>query len=322
MKKKKSKINYDKWGIRFVMPFIVIYLLFSLIPLLSTFYYSFFEYYYKFGGLEKVGPNFIGFANYVTVFTEGKFFTYLGNTMLVWMLGFIPQILISLLLALWFTSNRLKIKGQQFYKTVMYMPNLVMAAAFSLLFRVMFSSGGPINSLLIQTGLIDDGINFLGITLSVRFLVAAMNFLMWFGNTTILLMAGIMGIDQSVIESAQVDGANSFQTFFRIILPLLKPILLFVLMTSLIGGIQMYDIPQIFTEGKGGPNNSVYTIMMYINNLMNPSKQYGLAGAVSIVVFIITVILSVFMFRAMNADQIKENKELKRIQRRLKYEKK
>ena len=84
----------------------------------------------------------------------------------------------------------------------------------------------------------------------------------------------------------------------------------------------MYDIPQIFTEGKGGPNNSVYTVMMYINNLMNPSKQYGLAGAVSVVIFIITVILSVFMFRAMNADQIKENKELRRVQRRLKYEKK
>ncbi|WP_162140304.1 carbohydrate ABC transporter permease [Haploplasma axanthum] len=318
MKKRQTRINYDKWGRRFVLPFIIIYVVFSLIPLLSTFYYSFFEYYYRFGGAQKVGPNFIGLGNYITVFTEGKFFKYFGNTMIVWLMGFIPQIVISLLLALWFTSNRLKIKAQGTFKTIIYMPNLVMAAAFSLLIQLLFSTNGPINTLLTNSGLINEGIKFLDRTFTVRSLVAFMNFLMWFGNTTILLMAGIMGIDQSVIESAQVDGASSTQTFFKIVLPLLKPILLFVLVTSLIGGVQMFDIPQIFTEGKGGPNSSVLTIIMYINALMAPSKQYGLAGAVSVVLFIITVLLSVIMYVLTNSDEIKEKREIKKMNKGVK----
>ena len=222
---RKSKINYNKWGMRFIMPFIIIYVLFSLVPLLSTFFYSFFEYYFRYGGLEQVGPNFNGLDNYIKVFTEGKFFTYFGNTIIMWVMGFVPQLIISLLLALWFTSTRLNIKGQHTYKTVMYMPNLVMASAFSLLFLRLFANNGPVTNMLFESGLVPDTFSFVDKAWSTRGLIASMNFLMWFGNTTILLMAGIMGIDQTVIESAQVDGASSVQTFFRIILPLLSQLM-------------------------------------------------------------------------------------------------
>ena len=84
---------------------------------------------------------------------------------------------------------------------------------------------------------------------------------MWFGNTTILLMAGMMGIDTSLFEAAQVDGATSKQVFFRITLPLLRPILVYTLITSLIGGIQMFDVPQILTNGTGNPVRSSMTLI-------------------------------------------------------------
>ncbi|MDY0210800.1 MAG: sugar ABC transporter permease [Acholeplasma sp.] len=307
--KRKSKINYNKWGLRFVMPFIVIYVLFSLIPLLSTFVYSFFEYYFRYGGLEQVGPNFTFLDNYVKVFTEGKFFVYLGNTLIMWIMGFVPQLIVSLLLALWFTSTRLNIKGQATYKTVMYMPNLVMASAFSLLFLRLFANNGPVTNLLFESGLLDETFSFVNRAWPTRGLIAFMNFLMWFGNTTILLMAGIMGIDQTIIESAQVDGANSFQTFRKIILPLLKPILLFVMVTSLVGGVQMFDIPTIFTSATGGPKQSAMTIMMYISDLLSISKQYGLAGAVSTVLFVITASISLTFFYFFNKDEFKKEKK-------------
>lgn len=291
------------------MPFIVIYVVFSLIPLLSTFVYSFFEYYFRYGGLEKVGPNFAFLDNYVKVFSEGKFFVYLGNTLIMWIMGFVPQLVVSLLLALWFTSTRLNIKGQGSYKTVMYMPNLVMASAFSLLFLRLFSNNGPVTNMLFNSGLLNESFSFVDRVWPTRGLIAFMNFLMWFGNTTILLMAGIMGIDQTVIESAQVDGANSFQTFSKIILPLLKPILLFVMITSLVGGVQMFDLPTIFTSATGGPKQGAMTIMMYISDLLSISKQYGLAGAVSTVLFVITATISLTFFYFFNKDEIKSMKK-------------
>lgn len=310
-KPKKTKVDYNKWGYRFLIPFIVVYFVFSLIPLLSTFYYSFFE--YRQQGLSIVGPNFIGLQNYVSVFQTGseKLFRYFGNTMIMWIMGFVPQLVISLLFALWFTSMRLRIKASSFFKTVMYMPNLVMAAAFSMLFMQLFGNNGPIETLLINSGVIDDSFSFVNNKWSARWIIASMNFIMWFGNTTILLMAGIMGIDQTTIESAQMDGASSGKIFFKIILPLLKPILLFVLVTSLIGGIQMYDIPYIFSQGNGGPDFSTMTIMMYLSKLLGASKQLGLAGAVSVIVFIITGLISFIFFKFLGTDNEKEVKEPK-----------
>jgi len=288
-KKQKKLVNYSKWGYFFIAPFFIVYTVFALIPLLNTFYYSFFEL-YTVGINDVKGPFFVGFDNYVEVVTKFKFFQYLGNTMIMWVMGFVPQILVSLLLALWFTSLRLKIKGQKFFKTVIYMPNLIMASAFAMLFFALFSKGGPVNLYLVEKGIIPEAIDFLTSVGWTRSLVAFMNFLMWFGNTTILLMAGIMGIDQSLIEAAQIDGARASQTFFRVILPLLTPILIFVIITSMIGGVQMFDIPQILTNGNGAPNNTTMTLVMSLNQHL-VSKNFGMAGAISVLMFIFTMML-------------------------------
>ena len=127
-----------------------------------------------------------------------------------------------------------------------------------------------------------------------------MNFVMWFGKTTILLMAGMGGLDTSLFEAAQVDGATSRQIFFRITLPLLKPILVYVMITSLIGGLQMFDVPQILTNGSGEPMRSSMTLIMYLNKHLF-SKNYGMAGALSVLLFIVTGILSLIVFKMTNA---------------------
>ena len=124
-----------------------------------------------------------------------------------------------------------------------------------------------------------------------------MNCLMWFGNTTILLMAGMMGIDPALFEAAEVDGATSTQVFFRITMPLLRPILVYVLITSLIGGLQMFDVPQILTNGTGGPTDTTMTLIMYLNKQLY-SKNYGMGGALSVLLFIVTGILSLIVFKA------------------------
>ena len=294
MTKKKSCVSYTRWGYIFLIPFFLVYTVFNLVPLVQTFYYSFFENYRS--GLTTIGPNFIGFGNFVKIFSgSGDLFKYAGNTFIMWVIGFVPQIVISLLLAAWFTDLNLKLKGQRFFKTVIYLPNLIMASAFSMLFFTIFADGGPVNDVLMSLGFLDEPFRFFSSVGGTRGLVGLMNFLMWFGNTTILLMAGMMGIDPSLFEAAEVDGAKPMQIFRFITMPLLKPILVYVVITSLIGGIQMFDVPQILTAGDGSPNRSTKTLIMFLNEHLF-SKNYGMAGALSVILFIITAILSVCVY--------------------------
>lgn len=295
----KSKVvRYNKWGYIFLIPFVLVYVTFQLVPLFSTIFNSFFENYRV--GLQQVGPNWVGLANYVKIFSDVSLLKYTANTLIMWLIGFVPQILVSLLLGQWFSDIRLKLKGSRFFKTVIYLPNLIMASAFSMLFFALFSDVGPINAILIKLGIAtqENPVRFFSSIWATRGLVGFMNFLMWFGNTTIILMAGIMGIDPSLFEAAEVDGASSWQRFYRITLPLLKPILIYVIITSMIGGIQMFDVPQILTNGSGSPAESTKTLIMYLNQHLY-SKNYGLGGALSVFLFIITAILSLIIYAVM-----------------------
>ena len=292
--KKSNVVRYNKWGYIFLIPFVLTYVIFQLVPLISTVWNSFFENYRS--GLTQVGPNFIGLENYVSLFSSGDIWVYLKNTMIMWALGFVPQILLSLLLGAWFSNERMRLKGATFFKTVIYLPNLIMASAFAMLFFTLFAETGPINSILVSLGVLSEPYKFMSHIWSSRGLIALMNTLMWFGNTTILLMAGMMGIDPVLFEAAEVDGATSTQVFTRITLPLLRPILIYVMITSLIGGLQMFDVPQIFTNGSGDPAQSTMTLIMYLNKHLF-SKNYGMGGALSVFLFVVTGILSLVVFR-------------------------
>ena len=294
--KKKSGVSYAKWGYIFILPFFVTFFIFSFIPLVDTIRYSFFEYYRS--GIKEIGPNFIGLANYKALL-DSDILRYAGNTMIMWLLGFIPQILIALLLAVWFTDIRMKIHCQQFFKVVIYLPNLIMASAFAMLFFTMFSTSGPINSILMSLGIIKEKIDFMGSVWGTRGLVGLMNFLMWFGNTTIMLMAAIMGISPDVFEAAEIDGCRGLRRFFYIILPLIRPILAYTLITSIIGGLQMFDVPQILTNGQGTPDRSAMTLIMFLNSHLK-SKNYGMAGALSVYLFIVSGILCFIVYRMTN----------------------
>ncbi|SDY68170.1 multiple sugar transport system permease protein [Lachnobacterium bovis DSM 14045] len=300
--KKYKRDKHGVWGYVFILPFFLAFAIFQLIPLASTVYYSFFEYYKD--GLDIVGPKFVGLRNYIELF-GADLPKYMGNTFVLWIVGFIPQIIVSLILAAWFTDERLKIKGKQFFKVVIYMPNLIMASAFSMLFFALFSDIGPINSFLQSIGLIKSPIRFLSSVVGARGLIALMNFLMWFGNTTILLMAAVMGISPSLFEAAQLDGCNHRQIFFKITLPSIRPILVYVFITSMIGGLQMFDVPQILTGGSGSPNRTTTTMIMFLNNHLY-SKNNGMAGAVSVVLFVICAILCLAVYKT--SDPAGENK--------------
>ena len=236
---------------------------------------------------------------------------YAGNTLILWVIGFIPQIVVALLLANWFTDIRLKIRGKQFFKVVIYLPNLIMASAFAMLFFAMFSTNGPINSIMISLGWISKPIDFLGSVIGTRSLIGLMNFLMWFGNTTIMLMAAIMGISPDIFEACELDGCTGIQRFFYITLPQIRPILAYTLITSIIGGLQMFDVPQILTNGQGNPDRTSMTLIMFLNSHLE-SRNYGMAGALSVYLFIVSGILCFFVYRITNGSSMMGQKRKRR----------
>ena len=305
---KRKSISYAKWGYIFLIPFFVVYIIFSLYPLFQTFYYSFTDYVKDQGSIGggwtrqavEVTPTFCGFDNYSTIFTSGSdLLQSFWNTIIMWIVGFIPQIVISLILAVWFTDLRLKIKAQGFFKAVIYLPNVIMASAFAMLFFTLFADGGPINAMLIQAGILKQAYSFFSHAWSARTLVAVLNFLMWFGNTTIMLMAAVMGISMDIFEASELDGCNSIKRFFYITLPLIRPILAYTLITSIIGGLQMFDVPQILTNGQGNPDRTSMTLIMFLNSHLK-SKNYGMAGALSVYLFIVSGILCMIVYKMTN----------------------
>lgn len=306
--KRPHKLKYGKWGLIFILPFFIAYGVFQLYPLISTFYRSFFH------DRTDIFLNqifeFAGFDNYVDLFTKFNIVKYFGNTMLLWLLGFIPQILVSLLFASWFTDIRLKLKGTGAVKVILYLPNMLMASSVAVLFGKLFAANGPINNIL------GTNIHFLEQEWGIRLIVAFINFLMWTGNTTILLMAGIMGIDPALYEASSIDGASAGQQFRKITLPMLKPIMLYVLVTSMIGGLQMFDIPNLIVN-KGGTNEVATTVVMDISTRINSSQgDMGVAGAESVLLFLAAGIIGIFLFRIMQSDDEKEARARKKAQKK------
>ncbi len=296
---KRKSISYAKWGYVFIAPFFIVYAIFSLWPLVMTVYNSFFENYEV--NLLQTGPNFVGFQNYVDFLTGAKgtpVMELVLNTIIMWLMGFIPQIIVSLLFAYWFTNKRLDLKCTSIFKSIIYMPNLIMASAFAMLIYSLFAytetSLG--NSIIMNLGITATKFDFLANTWSARGLVALMNFMMWFGNTTILLMAAMMGVDESLVEAADIDGCTPGQIFRKITIPLIRPIMVYVMITSLVGGLQMFDVPQVLTRGMGGPDGTTKTLIMYLNENIQTSKNYGAGGAISVVLFIVCAIFSLLVY--------------------------
>lgn len=307
------KLKYGKWGLIFIAPFFVAYGVFQLYPLIQTFYTSFFSQYRSTSTLQMV-TEYVGFDNFVNSFTKGHLLEYFGNTVLLWLLGFIPQILCSLLFASWFTDIRLKLRGTGAVKVILYLPNMLMASAIAVLFCKLFATQGPINSIIQSMG--GQAVDFLKSEWGVRLIIAFIQFLMWTGNTTILLMAGIMGIDPALYEASSIDGASAGQQFRKITLPMLKPILLYVLITSMIGGLQLFDIPRLMTDSMGGPSGVAKTVIMDISAGITGSGDIGVAGAESVILFLVAGLIGIFLFRVMQSGDAKDAKAIKKAKKK------
>ncbi|RSK25703.1 sugar ABC transporter permease [Bacillus sp. HMF5848] len=287
----------DYKGYYFIAPFFAIFLVFNIYPVLLTFYYTFTHY----EGYGK--PEFIGLANYIRIFSDSYFLEAFINTWKIWGLNFALQLGIALLLAALFSDLRFKIKGLGFFRAIFYLPNLITISSVAILFNIMLDwHYGSINQFLLKLGLISEPINWLNQPFTAQVSVALILTWMWFGYTFIVLMAGVSGISTEYYEAALIDGASRWQTFIYITLPLLKPIMLYVMITSLIGGLQLFDLPMLLTDGLGKPDGSLNTMVLYLYNQAFRYNNYGYAATIAYMLFLITVIFSGITFKSMYRD--------------------
>ncbi|TDL31105.1 sugar ABC transporter permease [Jeotgalibacillus sp. S-D1] len=291
----------DNYGYMFIIPFFIVFVTFTIYPILLTFYYSFTSY----SGMGD--PEFTGLANYTRLLTDSYFYSALYNTLYIWGINFFFQLGIALLLAILFSDIRLKMRGLNIFRALFYLPNLITIASVALLFSILLGwHHGTINHLLLDLGIISSPIDWLNDPTTARWSVGLIGAWMWFGHTFIILMAGISGISKDYFEAALIDGANRWQTLVKVTLPLLKPIMLYVLITSLIGGLQIFDLPMLITDGTGAPQGSLNTIVLYLYNQAFRYDNYGYAAAIAYGLFVITVIFSIITFKSMYRNNVKE----------------
>lgn len=312
-----ARVRKEYYGYLFIAPFIIGFLLFGLYPVYNTLALSFTN-----TTIMSREADFIGFLNFQRLFADDFFWAAIKNTWLIWILNFIPQIGIALLLSVWFTSTRLKIRAVGVWRAIFFLPNLLVPAAVAALFYSLFDFYGPINQFMVRAGFLAEAMHYLQNKAVARSLVVFIQWWMWFGQTVIIVMAGMTSIPISLYEAAMVDGASAIQMFRRITLPLLKPILIYIFVTSLVGGMQMFDIPFLLTDRRGGPSNAILTnnIHMYIK--FSSSKGHiGAASAVGVVVFIMTCVAALGIFYVLrDKDNSSYNNSIRKLLPRKKIE--
>jgi ABC-type sugar transport system permease subunit len=285
----KNKNNY---GYFFIAPFVIVFLIFGLYPIVKTLYFTFTNF-KGYGAYE-----FVGFYNWIRMFNDKFFFEAFYNTWRIWGLSIVIQLGLAMVLVVVFSDALWKIRGLNSFRIVFYLPNLITLASVAMLFRIFLDwKYGALNQLLIKYGIIDTAVNWLDNPNTAQAWVSIIMAWLWFGNSFVILIAGMKGIPEDVFEAARIDGANRWGIFRNITIPLLKPILLFVLITALIGGMQIFELPLLITDGYGSPNGSLNTMVLYLYNQAFKYRNFAYASTIAYGIFLVTVLFSFIAFR-------------------------
>ena len=282
MKSKSLERKYKIAGWYFVMPASLLIFLFSFIPMVRAFILSL---------QSGVGNNlsFCGIKNYVRLFQDEKFIASLKNVIIYFAFQVPIMLFIAIILACILNDKKLKFKG--LFRTIIFLPCATSLVASALIFKSLFALDGLVNVLLLNHHFISQPINWLTHPIWAKVIVIFTITWRWTGYNTVFFLAGLQGIEYSIYEAARIDGASTVQTFFRITLPQLKPVVLLTAIMSTNGTLQLFDEVKNLTGG--GPGNATITISQYIYDLsFKYNPQFGYAAAVSYAILIIVALLS------------------------------
>lgn len=282
---KKNRVAYV-----YIAPFYVLFTVFGLFPVAAGLFISFF----RWDGISEM--HFLGLENYVNLLSDVLFWKALKNTVVIGIIAHIPILLGGLALA--YILNSKLVKGENIFKTIYFMPMVTSSVAISIIFQSLFGYNyGTINYFLGFFG--EEPINWLGGDGSlIKVAVIVMFAWKWVGWNMVIYLAGMQGISNDIYEAARIDGATNTKIMFKIVIPLLTPIIVFTLVQSTIGMFNLFTEPFILTNSSwtGGVNNGGLTLMMYLlNKAPQGGTAYGYASACAYVITIMIVCISIFV---------------------------
>lgn len=270
-----------------IAPFYLLFAVFGLFPILFSIYLSFTDW-------DGVGPiKFVGLAQYAYLIADPRFWNAVLNTFLIWFLSTIPMLFLALVIAFLLHQN-IRFKG--FYRVAFFVPNVTSMVAMAIVFGSVFSdSFGLVNSAL--TALHLNEVGWLSSYWGIKITIAVMVIWRFTGYNAIIYLAGLQSIPTELYDAAKTDGANTWRIFSTITVPMLRPVILFTVITSTIGGLSLFTEPQILLGNSGGTDEAGMTIVLYQYNQAFTQFDFGYGSAIAWALFILAVLFAVINWR-------------------------
>ncbi len=290
---KKSIINKNNAHIFFMLPGLFLFFVFSAYPLVQSFLYSF---------QKKIGNNpgvFVLFENYTRAFKDVLFIKSLWNILVIFIIHAPLMIFLSLVLA--YILNEKSTKLRNLFRTVLFVPNVANAVAYTLIFKILFANDGIINKFLDIAGIAP--VMWSSVPFLAKIIVSAMIIWRWMGYNMVVFLATMQSIPDNLYEAAAIDGASKFKQFFKITVPLMKNPILFTTIMTVSGTLGLFAESQLLFEG--GPNFSTYTPTFLIYNVAWSQFNFGYASALSYILSIITIIIAFIQFKVTAEKEVK-----------------
>nr|WP_046174815.1 sugar ABC transporter permease [Domibacillus indicus] len=282
----RTKSTFIGWS--FVITAVIMICTFYFYPMIQALILSF---------QSGTGTNltFVGFNNYTRLLSDSTFITAVKNTFIYLIVQVPIMIILALFLSVLLNDRTLKWKG--IYRTAIFLPAVTSLVAYSVIFKYLFSNDGLVNTMLLKFSIVPEAVNWLTDPFWAKITIIIAITWRWTGYNMIFYLSALQNVDQAIYEAAKIDGASAVQQFFKITIPMLKPIILFTSITSTIGTLQLFD--EIMNITKGGPGNATTSISQYIYNLsFKYTPDFGYAATVSYFIVILIVVFSIIQFKA------------------------
>lgn len=285
--KRKQKLRQTLPLYVAISPFYVLFAIFGLFPILFSIVLSLTDW----DGMGEI--SFVGLAQYQFLLTDGRFWNAVGNTFIIWFLSTIPMLFFAMVIAFLLHQN---IRFTKFYRVAFFLPNVTSMVAMAIVFGSVFSDTfGLVNSALTALGL--DTVPWLSSPWGIKITIAMMVIWRFTGYNAIIYLAGLQSIPTDLYDAAKVDGANLRQVFFRITVPMMRPIILFTVITSTIGGLSLFTEPQVLLGNNGGAGEAGMTIVLYQYNQAFTQFDFGYGSAIAWALFLIAAIFAIINWR-------------------------
>jgi len=292
-----QRMRRNWWGYLFVSPWVILYLIFGVYPLVLSFFLTFFNYSF----VNPENQTFVGIGNWIRGISDPLFWKSIGNIVLNQALFISLKNGIGLIIASLLFRVRF---GGRFFRTIYFLPVITSTVVLMTIGDNLFSPGGPLQRLLIDAGIMQTPLFWKSEETLPMLIIALINTWKWFGISMVILLAGMYGVDQRLFEAAAVDGASGWQMFRYITLPLLRPQLFFLLVVDVINGLQMFG--EVFSIGfsvYGGSNNQALTPVLYLYATAFDRSNIGYASTLGLLLAYIIAALTIMQFRLVPSDQ-------------------